>query len=238
MGSEQDEPIEDIDIGPEPQLWQTIEGVDVWRFGLDTDEGQAHRLRVLLCADEQRRADRYVTAKLQIHFTVARASLRRVLSQYIGIEPAAISFAYGPNGKPYIQYPVQFNLAHSGGLALMAVSRSKDAAVGVDLEQIDARVEIEAIASRFFTSEECRDMMALPGDKMQERFFTLWCCKEAYLKAIGSGISSGLDTCRVLWDKDQPFGIFNPDESESSTRWRIHRLFPRAGFAGALCEQK
>ncbi len=128
---------------------------------------------------------------------------------------------------------LRFNLSHSEGIALLAISRNRN--LGIDLERIDDSIEIEEIAERFFTPEECDDLISRAGAARTERFFDLWCCKEAYLKAVGTGISGGLNRCRIVNAVDGTASVHNADDPGASSRWRIHRLQAPEGYAGAVC---
>jgi 4'-phosphopantetheinyl transferase len=222
-------------VSAKQEMWKSINGVDVFRFELDCDAKRVEEYRTLLNAQELQRADRYFTEQLRTHFIVGRATTRIILARYLSdTGPAKVEFHYGSHEKPFLPASDwRFNLAHSHGLALLAVSNNGD--VGVDLEQIDERVEIDEIAERFFTPEECAEMMSRTGEARAMRFFDLWCCKEAYLKAEGVGISGGLNKCRIVDAPDGTASVHNPDDAEAALRWRIHRLDPGVGYAGALC---
>lgn len=218
-----------------PEPWCTISDIRVWRFTLDLDAWTVRKMRTQLSVEERIRADRFVTDELRSRFVVGRATMRSLLANCIGMEPGRLEFQYGANGKPSLSNvsELHFNLSHSHGCALLAISDHRN--VGIDLERIDPATEIESISSRFFTSGECREMLALNPEHRRLRFFDLWCCKEAYLKAVGTGISAGLNTCRVTKSEDGAFAIHNPDYPEHRERWSIHHLAPYDGYSAALC---
>ena len=151
-----------------------------------------------------------------------------------GIDPDKVeAFIYGSSGKPSVLSSLHFNLAHSHGRALLAICNSAE--VGIDLEWIDSKVEIEDIAERFFTPEECSEMMALAGHDRMTELFDLWCCKEAYLKAIGVGISGGLNQCRIMNALDGTAAVHNPTDPEATSLWKIHRVSIRGPDLQARC---
>lgn len=118
----------------------------------------------------------------------ADRALRAILAAELGHEP---QLAIGPNGKPeLVGGGLAFNVAHSGELALIAISR--DGSVGVDLEQHRPLRDAAATAGRFFTAPEAALVAAEPV-----QFFRLWCRKEAWLKAQGIGLRLPLDTVDV-----------------------------------------
>ena len=100
-------------------------------------------------------------------------------------------FAKGKNGKPYcINYPYHFNVSHSKKYTVVAVS---DKPVGVDIEVI--RPFSASAAAKYLTEDE-KNYIVLDDipEKRNERFFKLWCAKEAYLKLIGTGLKGGIKT--------------------------------------------
>jgi 4'-phosphopantetheinyl transferase len=128
---------------------------------------------------------------------VTRALTRQVLSHYLpDVAPADWRFERGEHGRPAIAASMpeatralNFNLAHTEGLVVMAVGRVP--AIGVDAERIDPRVRL-AVAQRYFSAAEAHALAALPADERPRRFQRLWTLKEAYLKAIGTGVTGGL----------------------------------------------
>jgi 4'-phosphopantetheinyl transferase len=128
---------------------------------------------------------------------VTRAMARNVLSCYLpGVPPADWRFERGEHGRPSVaaEMPaaareLNFNLAHAEGLVVMAVARVER--LGVDVERVDPAVNL-AVARRYFSPAESAALDALPPEQRARRFQRLWTLKEAYLKAIGTGISGGL----------------------------------------------
>jgi 4'-phosphopantetheinyl transferase len=122
-----------------------------------------------------------------------RGFLRMILSRYIGVRPTRLQFCYGPQGKPALAGSdgmggLRFNVSHSHGLALYAVTRSRE--IGVDLEAIRLDLDVERIAERCFSSRERSVLAALPAHLRAQAFFACWTRKEAFVKAKGSGSRS------------------------------------------------
>jgi 4'-phosphopantetheinyl transferase len=124
------------------------------------------------------------------------------MSRYVNVRPTALTFIAGRHGKPSLAGPhgsaghVRFNLTHSHDAALIAIAHDRE--VGIDLERIRGDVESLQLAERFFSPTECERLRRLPDDQANRLFFTMWTSREAYLKAIGTGLSLGLDRCEVL----------------------------------------
>ncbi len=121
----------------------------------------------------------------------ARSALRQVLGRQLGLDPAGLVFEAGARGKPEVAgRPLRFSLAHTGGLALIAVTARAD--VGADLERLDAALARPPSAERFFSDAERERLAVLSGRRRLELFYALWTEKEAYRKATGEGITAGL----------------------------------------------
>ncbi len=179
--------------------------IHLWRIELDRHPVDS--CRSLLSQDESERAQRFATETLQRRFSVARASLRRILAGYLppdGAKPADpedLIFAYGPNGKPALALdpareasaPLEFNLSHSDELALLAVCRRP---VGIDIEPIRPLANAIAIARRTFPPAVTQELEGLPERDLPQGFFQHWTALEARAKLHGGGIFSD-DRSRV-----------------------------------------
>jgi 4'-phosphopantetheinyl transferase len=195
--------------------------VHLWRLRLDQPARVVSDLRATLSDDERGRAERAATALAGGQFVVARGALRTVLASYLGRDPRQLAFAYGPRGKPTLvgDDGLRFNVAHSHGLALLAVARARD--LGVDLERVRPLPAAEAIARRFFSPRERGALDALPPGRRLDAFLSLWTRKEAYLKATGGGLGWG----RALAAVDLEDGLDG---------WTVRELTPARSFRAAL----
>jgi len=97
--------------------------------------------------------------------------------------------------------PIQFNVSHARGMALIAISLQH--AVGIDVEWIDRTVQDRDIAERYFSKRESAHLMSLPPRERTQQFFSYWTCKEAYLKMEGRGITGGLAQCELSIEPNQ-----------------------------------
>jgi phosphopantetheine--protein transferase-like protein len=128
---------------------------------------------------------------------------------------------------------LDFNVSHSGDLALCAVTRAR--AVGVDVEAIRPGFATGEVARRFFAPAEVTAFEALPPGERVEAFFACWTCKEAYIKVRGAGIALGLDRFEVSLAPGRPAALLaTHDEPAAAARWRLVALAPGEGYAGAL----
>jgi 4'-phosphopantetheinyl transferase len=198
------------------------------------------KLQQLLAADERERANRFHFEKDRRHFIVARATLRTLLGRYLKKEPAQLRFSYSDYGKPSLKLepaqPTQrlrFNLAHSGGLAVLAFTEIGE--IGIDLEQLRAEFTGDDIARRFFSATEVARLDRLSGDARFLAFFNCWTRKEAFIKAKGIGLSLALDQFDVsLAAGDEPAVLRTAwDESEAG-RWSLRALELGMDYVGAV----
>jgi 4'-phosphopantetheinyl transferase len=209
--------------------------VHVWRFAQDVPVARERRLAQVLSPDERERAARFRFERHRRWHVVARGTLRHLLARYVGAQPAALRFRYGPQGKPALEGPgaPHFNLAHSGGMALLAVAR--DRALGVDLEEIRPERADQALVERFFSPREGEMIRALPAALRPEAFFHCWTRKEAYIKAIGLGLSQPLRDFTVSVSPGEPAALLEvAGDPDATARWRLRALDPGPGFVGAL----
>lgn len=211
--------------------------VHVWRMPLEQPARYVHQLLQFLSADEQTRAAKFHFERDRRRFIVARGALRIILGSYLGIDPRHLRFGYGSHGKPYLLDPcccaIRFNLAHSYELALYAFTRERE--VGVDIEYIHPMPDIEQIAESFFSVSENAALHKLPVNQRLEAFFNCWTRKEAYIKAIGDGLTQPLDQFQVSLAPGEPPQLLRVEkDSNEVSRWRIEALDPAPRYVAAL----
>jgi 4'-phosphopantetheinyl transferase len=223
----------------EPPLSPSLETgiVHVWRVSLDQPDDKLDRFRRMLEPDELNRASRFHFEKHRHHFIVARGFLRSVVARYLEIRPEALRFSYGAYGKPGLasEHVLRFNLSHSHEVALLAVAH--DAELGVDVEHIRADFASEEIARRFFSRAEVEVFNALPKEEQVAAFFRCWTRKEAYIKAIGKGLSQALDAFDVTLAPDVEPALLRAEEDDVS-RWLLRNVDVGEGYAGALAVER
>lgn len=216
--------------------------VHLWRVDLARPAEEVAGLARLLSADEQDRAARFHFARHRDRFVVARGRLRTILGRYLGCPPARVRFVYGAQGKPALHPDLQvtdlaFNISHSDQRMLCAVTHG--ARVGVDVEQIRAPADLDAISARFFAPAEQRALQALPADRQVAGFFACWTRKEAFIKALGGGLSIPLDAFVVRVDPAGPAALLAVEkerlpEPVDVDGWSICDIRVGPGFAAAM----
>jgi 4'-phosphopantetheinyl transferase len=208
--------------------------IHVWHLALEQPAHVLERFRETLDSDEMDRANRFHFEKHRRHFLAGRGFLRELVARYLGTEPAALRFTYGAYGKPALA-GLRFNMSHSHEVALLAVA--SEAELGVDVEHIRADFASEDIARRFFSRAEVNVFNALPSEEQVAAFFRCWTRKEAYIKAIGKGLSQPLDKFDVTLAPGETPALLRADEDDAS-RWWFTDIDVGAGYAGALAVER
>jgi 4'-phosphopantetheinyl transferase len=212
-----------------------LDEIHVWRASLERPGADVERLRLLLAADEQQRADRFRFDRDRFRYIVGRAQLRVLLGRYLGLVPEQVRFEYGAFEKPRLAHPgPSFNLTHSGPVALYAFTAAGE--IGVDVELDDADFAKERIAERFFSAAEVAVLRSLPERLQARAFLTCWTRKEAFIKARGDGLSLALDSFDVSLEPGAPAALLRTAWSTEETRkWYIEDLSdPDAGYVAAM----
>ena len=213
--------------------------VHIWRASLDLPGARIQHLKQTLTVEERTRASRFRFSTDRSRFIAARGILRAILGQYLDRDPHTLRFAYNGYGKPFLleepgEDPIQFNVTHSQGLALYAFTRQGE--VGIDVEQITPEhKDYEALAQRFFSAAEVRELFAVPAEQRQEAFLNGWTRKEAYIKARGLGLSLDLRQFDVSLTPGAPAALLaNRETGQEHILWSLNELAPGPGFIAAL----
>lgn len=209
--------------------------IHIWTFPATVADDVVAEFARVLAPDETDRAARFRFSHLRDSFVIAHGVLRFVLGRYLGIDPADIQFSFGSNGKPAFgpTHPVRFNMSHSGDLTVIALA--VDCEIGVDTEKIRSFADMQQIAGRFFCQEEVSELMSVPESEREHAFFCCWTRKEAYIKAIGAGLSVALDGFRVTVHPQAPARFVHIEHDTSAAEaWTLRDLSFGSGYAGAL----
>jgi 4'-phosphopantetheinyl transferase len=159
-----------------------------------------NELESALPPDELRMASRFHARSDVMAFIIRRAILRIILGKYLQTHPTQIQFTKSCYGKPGVaplheDTDLNFSVSRSKDRALISFSRKS--LVGVDVEFMNKDFPILEISQRFFTKREFEFLLHLPAKHLNRAFYGLWVRKEAYLKAIGQGLSRPLDSFEI-----------------------------------------
>jgi 4'-phosphopantetheinyl transferase len=217
-----------------------IADVEVIGARLDLPEAACAALWPLLSAPERERADRFRFPVHRKNYVVARGRLRQLLAERLGNEPAEIGIVATNHGKPMLAPAhsasgLQFNLSHSDSLAIYAFARGRP--VGIDIEEIREIPDADELAARFFSTADVEAYSAIPAPRRNLAFLACWTRKEAFIKALGEGLSHPLDSFDVTVDPDEPAQITRIGERAGpDLDWSLACFRPTPSHIGALVQ--
>jgi len=165
-------------------------------------EPQIEGLRRILDESERKRADRFRIEAARRRFIGARAFLRSVLGRAVGVDAEDITFSFGKYGKPGLASGgPYFNATDSGDVVVVALASAE---IGVDVEVVRRLDRVERLARRVCTEREIEALEKVSNADRHAALLRLWTCKEAGLKAIGTGLSGGMRNVEVDLEPGQP----------------------------------
>jgi len=179
----------------------------------------------LLSDAERHRARRFVFDRDTRRYIVGRARLRELLAARLGVRAHQVEFVYGAHGKPalsrrFADSNLHFSVSHCDDLATYAFSSGH--AIGIDVEAVRVMTDADDIAARYFSPRENATYRSLDPRDKPLGFFNCWTRKEAFVKALGGGLSMPLAEV---------------DVAHALPGWRLHSFSPLPGFIGALATQ-
>lgn len=207
--------------------------IQVWRLRTDVSHSAITKHSRILAPDELERTERFRFDHARNSFLVTRSALRHLLGNYLQAEPVAIKLIYGKNGKPVLppETPIQFNVAHSDGIAVLAFALNCE--IGVDVERVRSFSGMAGVAARFFHPDEAARVNSVALDERERTFFETWVRKEAYLKATAEGLGAELQDFQIK--SVAAFADLRLERLGQHDRaWTFHDLQLAPQYAGAL----
>ena len=173
-------------------------------------------------------------------YLVAHALLRAALSLSLEVKPSAWQFHTTPFGKPFIAPPldthgIHFNLSHTEGM--VAVAMTKLGAIGIDVESISRETSILELANDILSTSEHLDLKQQSTADQQARLLKYWTLKEAFVKATGLGLTSGLQS-HTFDLEAQPHPRFLTQTNTPPTDWLFRQYTLPSGHILALAHQQ
>lgn len=218
--------------------------IHIWQTRLDASQEDLSAAEARLGAGETRRAHSFRYAKDRRRFIQRHVYLREVVAHYLELPPAEVPLEIMQNEPPQVIGPasmagLQLSMSSSDDQAVVSVAWRR---VGIDIERIRPEFEDTGIAKRFFSPAENVHLEALPAAQMPLAFFRIWARKEAYVKAIGLGLSRDLASFDVICPDDS---LTSKDEalvndrkvSEGNRPWLVRDVPRVSGFALACCAE-
>lgn len=212
--------------------------IHLWCVPLDRFSMDRPNFTQYLSLEEKKRAARFRCEINRKRYEVSHGAIRVILGSYLRREPQSVRFELSETGKPGLlgapgEPMISFNISHSGDNLALGVTKNRR--IGVDVEMISHSIDIFQIAATYFTAAEAAEIQATPAGKQAEVFFSLWTCKEAYLKAVGCGLAGGLSSC-------SPNGRFRNwalndgkiVQSSFLNQWALFSFKPSDGYMAAV----
>lgn len=211
--------------------------VDVWRIPLRNSSGRLRKWYRELPDPVQVKCDRYRQSVDRDRAVVGQWWRREIISSALQRPVTSLVFEYTKFEKPRVamaagESALNFNVSHSGDWVVLAAWRGGE--VGVDVEQY-RQFDYGDLAHRCFSPKEKTHWANLPDSQRGDAFYRLWTRKEAYVKAVGTGLDTDLQSFSVPLD-DVP-GILAIEQHSSTTTatdWGLWPLVVDANHAGAL----
>jgi 4'-phosphopantetheinyl transferase len=215
--------------------------IHVWRLDIGKAPTDPADVEGLLSQDELARAQRFRLALDRKNFILSRGVLRRLLGNYLAVEPRELRFVYSEFGRPLLEgsnsgNELHFNVSHSGDMILWAFSHKRR--IGVDVERVRRDFSTLEISERFFSPAERAVLRQLPTKTRYESFFRCWTRKEAFIKALGEGLSHPLDQFDVTLAPGDPAKLLATRPIANDAKcWQMWDIAVPSGYAAALIAQ-
>ncbi len=204
----------------------------IWRVDLNNVSYPFKDFISLLSPEEIERSECFVfdRDRYRYRYQVTHSMKRLILANYLNCDPQCLRFEVGSYGKPALAklrnlLNIQFNISHSRDLILIAITMEDS--VGVDVEYYDKKRSIEGLGEIIFSPLEKLFFSALNNQEGKKRaFFRCWTRKEAYLKAIGIGLTQDLTSISVDLNESvsSPDGLKISTQSQSINSWKLFPL--------------
>ncbi len=208
--------------------------IDLWLVQLPAAVPVA--LGATLTESERKRAARFAFEKDRAAYVTTRGTLRQLLGRQLGIAPAEVELTQGPQGKPglaaILESRIRFNVSHSGSLALIALTLDHE--VGVDIEHGHDHFDLLELAETVFSPVERQRLATAEPAAHRTLFYRHWVAKEAYIKALGGGLSIPLDAFSVAFDASEPGSQFTIRTAEGTSPVRGAWVEAPEGYAAAV----
>jgi 4'-phosphopantetheinyl transferase len=216
--------------------------VEVVSASLDAEWASSGEWFRCLSEAERARAARFVFERDRRRFIAGRARLRHLLAARLGVAPEAIELVYGPQGKPglarrFADSDLRFNLSHCEDVAVYAFAHGRE--IGVDVEQIRELRDADDVAARFFSRREYEAYRALGPRDRPLGFFNCWTRKEAFIKALGEGLSHPLERFDVSLAPGEPARFLRVGETSGrDCGWWMESFSPVTGYVAAVVTER
>ncbi|MRH99226.1 4'-phosphopantetheinyl transferase superfamily protein [Kriegella sp. EG-1] len=212
--------------------------VHVWLIEAITLPDKLKEFSKTLSKDELQKASKFRFEKDRSVFITARFLLRKLIGNYLNVNPKEIDFDYSEYNKPtYLgNTELDFNVSHSNNQIIIGFS--KKLTIGVDIEKIKNDFDALDLAKNVFSNEEVNALSTYSGTSLYRAFYRGWTRKESFIKAVGEGLSYPLKSFSVTIDEDEKASFISIEsKQESKQNWQLYSFIPTDGFIAAITTQ-
>ncbi|MEN8140711.1 MAG: 4'-phosphopantetheinyl transferase superfamily protein, partial [Thermodesulfobacteriota bacterium] len=199
----------------------TTDEIHIWTWPTTDSEQDGN----LLDESERTRLASYRSEVERNRFGGRHQGLRRLLARYCAMKPESLRFSHNSHGKPRLICPesgpdIHFSLSHCRQLNGLAIRL--DQPLGLDIEDVDGRLDHQGLARRCFAPEETHQLATCPTPDKAAWFCRFWTLKEAFIKACGLGLSLPLKSFAIQGIEEPPTLISAPPEY-SRQEWQFNQ---------------
>ncbi len=212
--------------------------IHLWRINLEEPEADESHLYYCLSDEECDQAARFHYNRDRRRFLKRRSVLRHLLAKYLGVDAKIVRYSAMPNGKPFMEGQggpagIRFSCSHSASWGLIAIGHGGE--IGVDLERHRPLANLLDLAHACFSDQEIGEFMSIPEALKARYFFDAWTRKEAFVKAIGLGLSFALKDFSVSLTPNQPAKLLNvKNDLAVVERWKMLSIDVNSDYSAAL----
>lgn len=213
----------------------SLNEIHLWHVHIPEHIERLVMYEALLDEQEKHKADRFRFEKDRNCSIIARGVLRKLLGSYLEKEPEGVRFVYGDFGKPEVSNDegIAFNISHARDAIVLGFVKNNW--IGVDVEFLDQKIDPLNIAKHFFSDEEKRALEEVSKENRVEGFYNCWTRKEAFIKAVGDGLSFPLDQFVVsLKPKVKAALLCTKWDKNEKNKWTLQSSNPEQEYVSAF----
>jgi 4'-phosphopantetheinyl transferase len=222
----------------EPSLNIKNNEIHVWEYNIVPDTYLAEKLLNSLSVQEKSKIKNIKISEVKHRSIISKFITKSIISKYLGKYIDEVVFDYNKFGKPSLSADInsinlKFNISHSGDIGILAISREK--LIGIDVEQLNYLDDIEDIINNYFSDYEISLLNDSKNSNRIELFYKIWTGKEAFIKAIGQGLTFPLKNISFGFDSQSGIILKYIEEyPASSTEWKIYNFVPQENYTSTL----
>lgn len=209
--------------------------IHIYQFPLADERKQSEidEFVKVLSLDELTKANRFKFNKHRSNYITSRYYLRKLISNYTDLRPDEIIFEYTDKDKPFLKIEkIKFNLAHSGNRCVFAFIKNHE--LGIDIEHKREIPDAREICHRFFSKKEIEDLNKVSDENVSDTFLLCWTRKEAFIKAVGDGLSYPLAEFTVSLDKYKPEITGIMKDQDEIKLWKLYNIYAGEDYLSSL----